>query len=532
MPCGMSVCKRCFRLPKKLSIAQYSLKTYQCPAKCNRNHHYKNENINFRLHSILFKLFPIQQSALALCHQAEMKLDTYWNATDCQNACGLSTPYTNAEKLDDIHQIIVTYLDKAIEASPSLQLPYIIRSKAYAEVGDFTSAFQDASTATELNCCNKRGPATHKLITAMQTKALLLEDANSYPSPTHMEYNNGKSNAMDFLTPIDITPTCIDLVTACKPKSRSSLVSAIQSYDFGDMECQLCLDIMDEPVTSPCGHSWCRNCILDSLSYSRCCPLCRTYLPSFGYFNNRPTDNSLCAIKNFYFPAAGQTRKEVHLKDGSFAPKKIPLFICSLTFPCATEQYHIFEPRYRALVKKCLESDKQFGIILPSKDRSSPCAEFGTVVRISHHESIASGELVETNEGLLPRFIIETEGLYRFKTLSVEENIDGYMEAVIERIEDIEPEDKDPNWDHESLERLESTARTFVNRLISSVPVTARLHFERKHGIMPTDIGDFSFWLAGILPLNPYISAQLLPLTCVSDRLKLICDWISRATTS
>jgi hypothetical protein len=36
-----------------------------------------------------------------------------------------------------------------------------------------------------------------------------------------------------------------------------------------DMECCICLDAPEEPVASPCGHVFCKQCIRDALSQER-----------------------------------------------------------------------------------------------------------------------------------------------------------------------------------------------------------------------------------------------------------------------
>ena len=40
-------------------------------------------------------------------------------------------------------------------------------------------------------------------------------------------------------------------------------------------ECSVCLDAFDEPVATPCGHWFCKECILGALAANGHCPLCR-----------------------------------------------------------------------------------------------------------------------------------------------------------------------------------------------------------------------------------------------------------------
>ncbi|KAL8274138.1 hypothetical protein Esti_001980 [Eimeria stiedai] len=45
-----------------------------------------------------------------------------------------------------------------------------------------------------------------------------------------------------------------------------------------EFECSICMKILLLPVTTPCGHNFCRTCIEQSLSYRPMCPLCRAPL--------------------------------------------------------------------------------------------------------------------------------------------------------------------------------------------------------------------------------------------------------------
>ncbi|XP_060788939.1 zinc-binding protein A33-like [Neoarius graeffei] len=43
------------------------------------------------------------------------------------------------------------------------------------------------------------------------------------------------------------------------------------------LQCSICLEVLTDPVTTPCGHSFCNNCITQSWNKSQhyCCPLCK-----------------------------------------------------------------------------------------------------------------------------------------------------------------------------------------------------------------------------------------------------------------
>jgi len=42
-----------------------------------------------------------------------------------------------------------------------------------------------------------------------------------------------------------------------------------------DFSCPVCTELLYAPVTTPCGHTFCKLCLDMSFSYKRCCPMCR-----------------------------------------------------------------------------------------------------------------------------------------------------------------------------------------------------------------------------------------------------------------
>ena len=44
-------------------------------------------------------------------------------------------------------------------------------------------------------------------------------------------------------------------------------------------QCGICLDVLTDPITLPCGHTWCKSCILDTLKVRSRCPNCKKTVP-------------------------------------------------------------------------------------------------------------------------------------------------------------------------------------------------------------------------------------------------------------
>ena len=41
------------------------------------------------------------------------------------------------------------------------------------------------------------------------------------------------------------------------------------------LDCPVCLEIMERPVTLACGHHGCQPCLVGAVMISKCCPVCR-----------------------------------------------------------------------------------------------------------------------------------------------------------------------------------------------------------------------------------------------------------------
>merc|ERR1719234_123786 len=58
-------------------------------------------------------------------------------------------------------------------------------------------------------------------------------------------------------------------------KDRDVDPAAVKAEDF---DCSLCFRLLWQPITTPCGHTYCRACIDRSLDHKRECPLCKASL--------------------------------------------------------------------------------------------------------------------------------------------------------------------------------------------------------------------------------------------------------------
>ncbi|NQW55591.1 MAG: LON peptidase substrate-binding domain-containing protein [Chloroflexi bacterium] len=123
------------------------------------------------------------------------------------------------------------------------------------------------------------------------------------------------------------------------------------------------------------------------------------------------------------------------LEQNGDAPKLIPLFPLQLVlFPGVALPLHIFEPRYRLMVKRCLELNQPFGVIRSGNDGLS---EIGTLAEIREATRYIDG-----------RWDIVGLGTQRFRVTNFDRSA-PYLQAEVELLDEAVGE---------SAERVRATA--------------------------------------------------------------------------
>ncbi|XP_067354746.1 E3 ubiquitin-protein ligase TRIM21-like [Channa argus] len=107
-------------------------------------------------------------------------------------------------------------------------------------------------------------------------------------------------------------------------------MSAASCLKFEDQFlCSICLDVFTDPVSTPCGHNFCKNCITQHWDINdRCqCPMCKKV------FDTRPDLD----INTFISEMVSQFRHEAELKRSSSSeqqvvkPGEVPCDVCTGT---------------------------------------------------------------------------------------------------------------------------------------------------------------------------------------------------------
>ncbi|KAI7865287.1 hypothetical protein BDF14DRAFT_1827320 [Spinellus fusiger] len=203
------------------------------------------------------------------------------------------------------------------------------------------------------------------------------------------------------------------------------VVEQLQPLLESDMECAICCTRFYEPSTTPCGHTFCRPCLVRSFDHQRNCPVCRETLVSVP-----PPTQLLCDwVSLLYNETSHDHEVQVIEQDDT-----IPIFMGALTFPHNRCVMHIFEPRYQLMLRRVMASSRRrFAMCLarPRQARApgeGPFYEYGTMLELTHVQTLPDG-----------RSIVEAVGSHRFKVLE-HTMVDGYPVGKIERVDDMDAE--------------------------------------------------------------------------------------------
>ncbi len=110
---------------------------------------------------------------------------------------------------------------------------------------------------------------------------------------------------------------------------------------------------------------------------------------------------------------------------------RLPLFpLPVVLFPGAFMPLHIFEPRYRRMVARCLETDRRFGLVYHDPDLHGPFSveaeRIGCVAEIMEFKPLPDG-----------RSLLMAHGRSRFQMEDGLESEEEYFEAVVSEVPDM-----------------------------------------------------------------------------------------------
>lgn len=320
-----------------------------------------------------------------------------------------------------------------------------------------------------------------------------------------------------------------------------------------ELDCHVCYNMLLDPVTTSCGHTFCRKCLVRALDHTTHCPVCRGSLSITPSLDGQASNQCLVSLLTGLCPELVAARAEAAAQEELGTPElSTALFVCTLGFPAMPTFLHIFEPRYRLMIRRALEGNGMFGMLMYNRSGSNQGSlgpvrfkEYGTMLQIINVQMLPDG-----------RSLIETRGATRFRVRSHGPH-DGYTVGNVERIEDIslaeeerlEAEDiraaqalreaqlangqevgqtPEPTVDSLSTREMLLIGVNFIERMRANSAPWLHQRILDAYGGPPDDPALFPYWFASILPIAEDEKYLLLPTTSVRERLKIVVAWIRR----
>lgn len=289
------------------------------------------------------------------------------------------------------------------------------------------------------------------------------------------------------------------------------------AVDINDYECALCFRLLWQPVTTSCGHTYCKSCLDRSFDHRNECPLCKTKI----IVSNEPlgvndfVDQTIRRMLPKEFIERQRTHEEeiaelgVARTDGRV---EVAVFVCTMSFPNIPCPLHVFEPRYRLMIRRAMESGaREFGMTV--HDPHKTFADYGTMLEIR--------DIQYFNDG---RSVVDTMGSRRFHVIE-RGSKDGYNTAVVEFLKDEQVEGEELT----DLKKIHDATRRLAVNWFNDMERALQVNVTSHYGPMPRleteywklDSGPaWVWWLLAILPIEVLTQQQILSQTKLKKRLE------------
>ncbi|XP_059832693.1 LON peptidase N-terminal domain and RING finger protein 3-like isoform X4 [Hypanus sabinus] len=507
LQCGHTYCRNCLEREREGTRAP-STHCKLCKDKLHASGTYR---INVVLNSFLNKYFPAETRALTLRNEGNV---LYKN----------KKPQAALEKYREANAL-----------APKDHLLLSNRAQINASLRHFEDALHDGNAACNLQpTWSKEKIDTTDIGVRKEWKAHAcgnltntvqmmsdnkdaLKNSSTPLTLTSLEQKNTQKRKYDHINDdkaeiIEGNSTCFRRARAQSPSREHDTQSDL--VDPLDLECSLCMRLLYEPITTPCGHTFCLKCIERCMDHSPKCPLCKEVLPEYQTLRKYSRTSLIEELIAHYLPEELAERKRVNddeMAELSNLNKAVPIFICTMAYPNVPCPLHIFEPCYRLMIRRCMEfGNKQFGMCM--SDPIKGFADYGCMLEVRSVELFSDG-----------RSVVDTIGRRRFKVLHQSER-DGYSTADIEYLED----EKMEGESYTELLRLHDAVYDQAYKWFSSLKQGLKTRILSHFGPMPrkdTDIQaspdgpGWCWWLLAVLPLENRAQLPFLAMTSLQDRL-------------
>jgi len=193
--------------------------------------------------------------------------------------------------------------------------------------------------------------------------------------------------------------------------------------------------------------------------------------------------------------------------------RRIPLFpLDAVLYPGTPLPLHIFEPRYREMLRVCLAGSRMFGIVPPGTEREAPHpGAVGCIAEIRASEELADG-----------RSNIVVVGGSRFFVREVSLEGAPYLVGTVEEFDDA----PGPGPSADSLDELRAQFARYhrAQRELRDA--------EPDEPSLPEEPAALTFAVAAALDAEPTVKRRLLALRSAGERVHLLLRLLPALTAA
>nr|XP_033802450.1 LON peptidase N-terminal domain and RING finger protein 3 [Geotrypetes seraphini] len=546
LPCGHTWCRPCLRRGEPGSP-----RCRRCGEPAGRN------RVNVVLSALLAKCFPAQVRALQLGQEGSALCgEKRWQAALLKYDEALRLAPNNHllySSRSGIHSVLESYEDALYDAETACRLQpfwikgHLSRGQALANLGKTEDALRAFLFCLALDPGNKEAKLEAQKMTVGQRSCTIPKERHStdctslrnsfHIADTKLAYLESDDKAaffvktsFPFLEPRHFLKRkhCVDRTghvsnklqrRDAAPTESSGTEHSIPSefVDPADLDCSLCMRLFYEPVTTPCGHTFCLKCLERCLDHNPKCPLCKEDLAEYLVLRKYCKTEVIEEFIAKYLVKELQERMKIYqeeMAELSNLNQSVPIFVCTMAYPTVPCPLHIFEPCYRLMIRRCMETGtKQFGMCIG--DPVKGFADYGCMLEIRNVEFFADG-----------RSVVDSIGKRRFKVVQHGQR-DGYNTADIEYIEDEKVQGKNFAELLQLHDSVYEQASTWFHTLKQVLKSRILSHF----GPMPAKEPDpqvnpngpaWCWWVLAVLPLESRAQLPFLAMTSLKERLSSI----------
>lgn len=262
------------------------------------------------------------------------------------------------------------------------------------------------------------------------------------------------------------------------------------------LECTVCLSIVCQPISIACGHTFCRGCLVKTLSRTKKkCPTCRAicHVNAEDANENQMLKNlSRTLYPNLYAERLKDAEKEKESWSSS-----LPIFYYNdVLIPGATLSLHLFEPRYKLMMQRIVNAGRSFAYVPNFENYCASVGDVALIASISECTFMHDGRCLL--EAKITSRVVITEHF-------VEDGTQGLHFCSFKKLEDIPI-----TIDSEEFTILGTYVNQF-HELMGRLDDRVKASLEDRFGPIPTsDPVQISFYLLAISNLRGHSKLELL----------------------